>query len=449
MTVADDLASFVTLQSYDDLPPKAVEYAQMLIASTIASAALGSTIGSTRIIRSLEVEHGGAPQATLWFGAADKLPVATVARVNALSSDAAASDDSHLDYIIHHGTTACASALAMAEKEGSSGKEILAAIVLGYEVTSRLIGAMKFPYKDKGFHGCIVASFAGAVAASKLMKLDKEQTAHAIALTATSVGGLSAAADTSWSREYHASQAALQGVNAALAASRGYTGEKKVLEAKKGFLNVYGDTPDIPSVTEALGQRWSILEDMGIKLVPGGHPNHSVAEAAADAARAMDAVPEEIEEITISRPGYQGFANPHLPTDLIGIAHSALYFAAAGAVDRNYTWVHAFEEKINHPTIRMILAKVRMIEPPTEDLERFKAGAIVTIRTKDGRSHSSTVYSPRGSAVQGIDWADIQAKYRSLVPYADLSSNNLEASLQVIRDFHNVSNVAQLIDLLR
>jgi 2-methylcitrate dehydratase PrpD len=75
MTIASDLAAFVTRQSYEDLPPKAIEYAQMLISSTVASAALGSTIESAKIVRAVEVERGGKPEATVWFGAAEKLPV--------------------------------------------------------------------------------------------------------------------------------------------------------------------------------------------------------------------------------------------------------------------------------------------------------------------------------------------------------------------------------------
>ena len=146
---------------------------------------------------------------------------------------------------------------------------------------------------------------------------------------------------------------------------------------------------------------------MGIKLVPGGHPNHAVAEAAANAARAGDVLPEQVVEITISRPGFQGFANPQFPTDLIGIAHSAMYFAAAGAADRDYTWVHAFEEKINNPVIRGLLGKVCMIDPPTANLQRYKSGAIVTIRPKTVKAirvRFTPQKARRSSASTGLTW---------------------------------------------
>lgn len=449
MTVAGDIAAFVTRQSYADLPPKAIEHAEMLISSTIASASLGSTLESSRIIRALERERGGNAEATVWFGAAEKLPVAAAARVNAVMSDAAASDDSDLRNIVHAGTTACATSLAVGETTGASGQDVLAAMVLGYEVAGRINGAMIGGLQTKGFHGCIVAGFAGAVAAGCLMKLSQPQMGQAIALVATSIGGLHAAARTSVAREYHAGLAAMLGVNAAQAAGMGFIAEESILETEGGFLDVYGDKPDVREVTRDFGKRWSILTDMGIKLVPGGHSSHAIAEAAADAARAGDVSADEVETITISRPGFKALTGPQYPTDLIGVAHSPAYFAAAGVADRDFSWAHAFEDKINSPAIRGLLDKMRVADPPTENLERYKSGAIVTIRTRDGRSHSSTVYAPRGAAILGIAWADVEGKYRALAPFAKFSGENLEASIKVIRNFRDVKKVSELVGLLR
>jgi 2-methylcitrate dehydratase PrpD len=183
--------------------------------------------------------------------------------------------------------------------------------------------------------------------------------------------------------------------------------------------------------------------------VPGGHPHHSTAEAAANAAREGNISAEDVESISISRPGFQGFTGPQFPTDLIGIAHSPAYFAACGVADRNFSWEHAFEHKINDPRIRALLGKVRMADPPTENLERFKAGAVVTITTRDGRTFSSTVYAPRGSAVVGISWEDVEAKYRALAPFGKFSGENLEQAMKVLRSFRALENVSELVGLLR
>ncbi|MGH8072215.1 MAG: hypothetical protein ACRERE_44680 [Candidatus Entotheonellia bacterium] len=80
MTVARALAEFLTQVFYVDLPPQTVDHAAMLIASTIASAALGSGIASSKITRALARERGGTPDASLWFDPGPKLPVADAAR---------------------------------------------------------------------------------------------------------------------------------------------------------------------------------------------------------------------------------------------------------------------------------------------------------------------------------------------------------------------------------
>ena len=110
--------------------------------------------------------------------------------------------------------------LAIAEQRGLGGDAVLRAMVLGYEAAGRISAAMP-RFRERGFHGCHGAIFAATVASSILLEPDAHRLAQAIALSATSIGGLVVAADTSVAREYHAGLATLLGVNAALAASRG------------------------------------------------------------------------------------------------------------------------------------------------------------------------------------------------------------------------------------
>jgi 2-methylcitrate dehydratase PrpD len=423
----------------------------MLIASTLASAALGAGIESSIIIRELARERGGIAEAPLWFDAGPKLPVAEAAQVNAVMSDAAASDDSDLRNIVHAGTTLVATALAMAERNAASGEEVLAAIVLGYEAAGRIGEAITPGFRSRGFHGCLAAIFGGAVAAGRLLRLDPTQLAQAVALSATSIGGLMAAANTSTAREYHAGLAALLGVRAALAARRGYRAEESILESKRGFFEVYGGTEGSSAganVTRDLGQSWDIVTDMAVKLVPGGHPYHALAEAAANAAKEGDIAPQDIESITVSRPGFTALTGPLHPTDLIGMAHSPAYFLAAGAADHDFSWVHASAAKIADPVIHRLIDKVRVGSPPTGNTERYRQGATVAIRTTDGRVSTSTVFAPKGAAASGLAWADIDRKYRALMPHARLRDQQIEASLAAIHDFRRVAHASELTGLL-
>jgi 2-methylcitrate dehydratase PrpD len=451
MTIAGELAEFLTRVGPADIPPQAVDHAAMLIASTLASAALGAGIESSIIIRELARERGGIAEASLWFDAGPKLPVAEAAQVNAVMSDAAASDDSDLRNIVHAGTTLVATALAMAERNAASGEEVLAAIVLGYEAAGRIGEAITPGFRSRGFHGCLAAIFGGAAAAGRLLRLDRTQLAQAVALSATSIGGLMAAANTSTAREYHAGLAALLGVRAALAARRGYRAEESILETKRGFFEVYGGTEGSSAganVTRDLGQSWDIVTDMAVKLVPGGHPYHALAEAAANAAKEGDIAPQDIESITVSRPGFTALTGPLHPTDLIGMAHSPAYFLAAGAADHDFSWVHATAAKIADPVIHRLIDKVRVGSPPTGYTERYRQGATVAIRTTDGRVSTSTVFAPKGAAASGLAWADIDRKYRALMPHARLRDQQIEASLAAIHDFRRVAHVSELTGLL-
>ena len=452
MTVARRLATFLTETQTADLPEQALENAAMVIASTLASAAFGTQIQSARIIQAMAQERGGREDAAVWFAEGPKLPVAGAIQANAVLSDAAASDDSDLRNIVHAGTPLTAAALAFAERENASGDDVLTAIVLGYEAAGRISEAITPGFKDRGFHGCLGAAFASAVASARMLKLNAEQMAQTIALTAVSIGGLATAADTSVSREYHAGLAAMHGANAALAAQRGFIGEARILETKRGFFEAFGGVDGATAgeiATRGMGKTWDIMTDMAIKLMPGGHPYHAIGEAAGNAARAGNVLAAQIDSIVIHRPGMTVLNGPPHPANLIDMAHSPAYFAAAGAADHGMSWIHAGAEKISDPAIHALIDKVRLVVERAGNADRYRQGATVTVRTKDGRLFTSTVFEPKGSAALGLSWNDLDAKYRALVPASGLGEQAMEDSLALIHDFRRLEDVSRLTHLLR
>ena len=219
------LARFLNNISYRDLPAKAIEHAKMILASTFASAAPGSLIDSARILRDLAKEQGGKPEAPIWFDGT-RLPAREAARVNAALSDAAASDDSDIRNTAHEGTTLASAGLAIAERVGASGQDLLGAMIVGYEAAGRIGDARRGG--RAGLHASQVVAFGGAVAAAKLLKLTDQQMAHALGIVATTIGGL-ATGTNSWAREYMGANAAACAVDAALAAGRGFTVNEDML----------------------------------------------------------------------------------------------------------------------------------------------------------------------------------------------------------------------------
>jgi 2-methylcitrate dehydratase PrpD len=443
MTTAAALAKFATDTRFEHLPPRAVEHAKCSMASTIASAAMGRDIDSAKAFREMARERGGTADATIWFDGGPKLPVMDAARTNAIMSDSAASDDSDLAAHAHLGTVTCTAAIAMGERQRASGRDVLAAIVVGYEIGNR-IGKHIKP-AEVGFHPGVITIFSATVAAGKLMKLNAEQMTQAIALAATSIGGSRVAADMSCAREYDAALSSMLAVTAAMAAAKGFTTETKIMEMPRGYFEVFKGH-DLEGVTRGLGESWGIVEDLAIKLMPGAWVNHALAEAAWTCAAEGDIKPHEVDRIAVQTRRSVRHLLYH-PTDLTGVAHSLPYMVAASVVDRTYSWQHVTPAKFRDPVIGALQDKVVGTEEPSPYAHR--GGGTVTITTKNGHSYSQTFEAPRGSGPRGIEWTDISAKYRALTPMAGLSQQKIDESLGVVQRFEETQSVSALTDLLR
>jgi 2-methylcitrate dehydratase PrpD len=449
VTLAQTLGTFAAEFATSQLPALALERAKMSLASTFSSAAMGVSIDSARIIRELErslVSHGTS---SLWFESG-RLPADRAARVNALASDAAASDDSDMRSIAHIGTIVSSTGVAMAERLGSAGREVLAAMVLGYEVAGRVDEALTPGRMQRGFHGSVSTIFGGAVTTGRLLGLDAHHMAQAIAIAATSAGGMAIAADTSCAREYHAGLAAQLGVQAALAAQAGFEAELHVLEAPRGFFEAFNGQA-VSEVSQGLGESWDIVTDMAVKLIPGAHPFHAIAEAAWTAAIEHDLAPEQIRRAIISAPQLKVWAQQAVqPHDLIGAAHSVPYFVASALVDRRFGWDHFSLDKMRDPHIAAMLARVSFDPDPPPHPDRFphRHGGTVTLELMDGRVIRSTCQAPRGSGARGIDWADVDDKYRQLMPASGLPARSIDDSLALIRQLDSQSSLEPLMALI-
>ena len=448
-SLAVRLAEFATTVSDSDIPDAAFERAKMSLASTVASAAMGFEIASARIIRELDLSAGGRPSATVWFDGT-RVPPGAAARVNAVASDAAASDDSDLRSIAHIGTIVSTVSLALAERHNVSGSDVLAAMVVGYEVAGRIDEALTPGRMQRGFHGSVSTVFGGTVAAGRLLQLPPLKMAHAIALAATSIGGMAISADTSCGREYHAGASAAAAVQAALAAEAGFTGELSVLEHPRGFLAAMGGQA-LEDITRDLGASWDIVTDMAIKLMPGAHPFHATAEAASDAARIGKVEPRDVKEIFISSAvQWTKFKGEPHPRNLVDAAHSLYYFVAASIVDGRFSWQHMDERKMTDPAIAALQDKIVLDPnpPPLPDRFPHRHGGTVVIRMNNGEEFRSTCKSPRGSGARGVEWRDVEDKYRALTPRAGLAPRRVEESLAIIRAFEAQDSVSRLVALI-
>src|SRR6516164_4328770 len=238
----------------------------------------------------------------------------------------------------------------------------------------------------------------------------------------------------SWAREYHAGNAALCAVNAAQAAARGYTVNEDLLEARGGFLLVFGGAKaDTRRMTRETGPDWDIVKYLAIKLVPGAHPLQASAEAAVNASRQAGVPPENVSKILIAGPQVrESGVTQRPPKDMVEAIHSLTYFVASAVADKDFSWVHATPEKIHSPVVARLMSVVEADPAPPAVHYDWNWGGTVTIVTNTGGRFTSTVDAPRGSGPRGIEWSDVDAKYRSLLPASGLPANRTEEILKEI-----------------
>jgi 2-methylcitrate dehydratase PrpD len=462
-TLAQQLARFVTAASKGNFSSRHLELAKMLVASTVASAARGYRIGCVEAFRQVALESGGAPDATLWFNGT-KVPAAAAAGVNNASSDAPGMDDTCLLLIGHFGGPSTAAALATWEQVARNGvpvpaSRVLTAIVLGYEIGSRLDLALTPGRMDRGFHSRVTTVQSAVVAAGVVLGLTESQMAHAMALATSDAGGMAIGADhASDHRPYHAHQSAFEGTRLARLAQLGVTGRPDVMEAPRGYFSAFGGQ-EVADVTTDLGTRWNFIDYMAIKLVPGAHPFHVFAEAATAAVLENGVDPDAVARIVISGEQLTGvqmkdWIEIRHPSNLSDAAHSVVYFVAAAVADATsggFSWEHMDAARMADPRIARLqdLVEVDPAPPPLTN-PRFVHldGGRVSLVTTSGDVFTRHVPFPSGSA-RVVQWPAVREKFRRLVGNAGMPEDQGEQILQRIEHFDTLESPFELTELLQ
>jgi 2-methylcitrate dehydratase PrpD len=133
---------------------------------------------------------------------------------------------------------------------------------------------------------------------------------------------------------------------------------------------------------------------------------------------------------------------------LVEAIHSLHYFLASAVADRDFSWVHATPGKIHNPAVVRLISLVEADPAPPPVHYDWSWGATVTIVTRSGGRYSSTVDAPRGSGPRGIEWSDVDAKYRALLPDSRLPTKRIEEILSAIHACDRMKNVSDLTRLL-
>lgn len=442
-SIAGRLAAFLSATGFEALPAGVVERTKMAVADTLASALAGDESPSVHIVRRLA---GSGGEATLWGRAGTTASAADAARANAVMADAMAFDESHLGTIAHLCGVCVPTAAALAERRGAGGAELISAVALGYEAAGRIGKAVSPGYMHRrGLHNSIVTVLGGAVAAGKLLGLAEAPMTHAVALAATSAGGL-AGSRKSPAREYHAGTAALLGIHAAMAAASGYEGLATVLEDDEGYCRVFGADSDPSTILRGLGDNWEIETDFSPKFMPGSHGIHTAVEAALGAFRqGGPADPPSIADITVAGPEWKTVYAIHRPRSVATASHSIPYFVARAALADRVDWNDLLDpERIADAGTWPIQDKVVVTVDPERPPSEYPGGATVTVRRTDGGMSRHSVEDAPGTPARGFTWAEIEEKYRTLAPLGGVPEGRVAAALEALHALDACDDVRRL-----
>ncbi|MBI5966565.1 MAG: MmgE/PrpD family protein [Deltaproteobacteria bacterium] len=444
------LAEFVSKTSFANLPKEVVHKAKGIILDTLGCGIAGYSLASQEFhwIFDLVKEMGGSPESTVFIeGMKTSCPHAAL--VNGTLIHTIDFDDTHVGSISHLGAPVISSALAMGEKVGGSGPALITAVILAYEVASRIGKAIMLSHYKYWHPTGTLGTIAAAVATSKLLHLKADQAEQAISLAADGASGLRYCIDFGdFSKSLHPGLAAWNGIMAAQIIARGAVGPRGLLEYKSGFCEAYSDEPNMKSLTENLGTFYEIMTD-SLKAFPTILISHGLIQATLKVMADRKLRLEDLETIhcrvTPTAPG-QGIN--YSPENPLAAKLSIPYCVTRAAADGYIAMDQFREDKIGDPKIWEFMKNVT-VEPASQFHEKYPGtlAAQVEIQTKDGRRFKDESIYPKGHPQNPMTDDEIKEKFRRLSNLT-LDPNRTEQIIEKVYGLENLKNTKDLVGLL-
>jgi 2-methylcitrate dehydratase PrpD len=440
------LAAFVAAARTTELPEAIAAKGAAHVVDTLAAVVSGAHLPPGERGAAYVRELGGRAVSTVVGPGFGTDPV-SAALANGMSAHADETDDSHAASISHPGCAVVPAALAVAEQQGSSGAELLRAVVAGYDVGPRVVLALGHPRLDTERSGhsthALVGLFGAAAAAAVLYGLDERGVRHALSYAAQSGSGV-----TSWVRDTnHVEKAfvfggmpASNGVRAAAMVASGCDGVEDVFASQPNFLDAFSTTVDRDRLVDGLGERYEVVQT-NIKKFAVGSPAQAAVQAMVDLVQDAPIDPEQVEDIEIV-----------LPHDLARVVDgrempdiNCQYLLVGTMLDRAFSFAMAHDlERMRSPQVQALMARTRLRPDPDRAGVRT---ADLTVTTRDRGVLHRWVPAVRGTVDDPMSRDEVHAKALDLVaPFlGDAQAEALLASLWSLDDVKQVADVVALL----
>ncbi len=445
------LARGVAALRIGDLSTRALAHSKTCLADAVGVTLAGSREQATRILlRTPGVAT--APGPCLLVGTNWRTTAIEAALVNGTASHALDYDDFSGVFGGHHTVPLMSALLAIAEERGHSGRELLVAYVAGVEVEMRLARAVHFHHYDKGWHPTATLGVFGAAAAvARLIGLDADHTATALAIAASSASGLKANFGT-MTKPLHAGQCGRDGLMAALLAEAGFEANLEALEHPQGFLEVYNGRGHY--ITAPLEEPWRAPfaiegDHIALKPYPCCGSTHAAIAAMLRLAREDGVRADAVAAIEIGLPERRlRHTDTPVPETSAEAKFSVQYVTVRALITGAVQLAHFEGEAHAEPEVRRLLAltRARPITGLADDAPE-QWGAEVTVRLSDGRALTRRVESLVG-AVGDVDRELLREKFmdcatRAIAPDA---AGRLFEALESLEEAADLREIAGLLE---
>ncbi len=440
MGVTQELAKRAVETRFEDIPIEAVERAKDLLVNFVGISAAGGTTFTGKTITAYVSDMDARPEATI---IAHK--IRTVAPYAAYAN-ATLCHCNEMEDVGMRGSFAAshllASALAMAEKMGSTGKEVLASYIMGHQVQGSIsiaclpASAKRISPWKYGFLGC-------ATVAGRLMKLNPDGVAMSIALAASQAGGLAPTTGT-MSHYLDFRSAARSGVESAILVAEGITARTDILEGEHCFCEelVGAGDYDLDKMTADWDNTWHCTQ-VSIKKYTCCYVSHRPLDSLLDILKENEISFKDIEgvDIEVSRfhTNWMRFDEPTNADE----ARFSLKHVMAAAILKGEVWVESFtNEAVNDPAYQEARRKVNVVLHPEWPSTRDAVQAIVTVKLKDGR-----VFTRTASELREPSRDELINNYKRLTEPV-LSPPQQERSLELMFNIEKSPDISELMSIL-
>jgi len=421
------LAEFVASLRYEDIPPAVIDGAKDLFVDWFASALAGKGARPVVALDQFATAMGPGSGASEVIPTRGRTSPLFAALINGASSHVAEQDDVHNGAVFHPGTVVFPAALAVAQAEGSSGRELLAAVVAGYEVGIR-VGEFLGRSHYKIFHTTGTAgTIAAAAAVARLLGLDADRTQHAFGSAGTQAAGLwEFLRDAADSKQLHTAKAAGDGLLSAYLARSGVTGARRILEGPQGLGAGMSSDADPARLTDGLGTRWTTIET-SYKWHASCRHSHPAADALASLIARERLSHDQLASVTarVHQGALDVLGQVTRPTSIHQAKFSMGTVLALVAIHGGAGLGEFEQHALGDPRVGEFRERVRMELDPEVDAEypRRWIGK-VDVRTTDGRTFSARVDTPKGDPGNALTRDELLEKAVRLGEFAGAASGD-------------------------